>query len=370
MKILNQGFDHVEFVVQDIRHHALMYSRMGFQKIGQRELPNDQGGTYSELYAQGWVRILLTQEKKSGSGQKSTAVQFHQKHGDGICTLAIEVDDATEAYEETTARGAKGALEPQTYESEFGKVIRSEIHTLGDFRYAFIERKQKKVTTSKRNIPIFFDQALNVDRLESPSPLGLRVIDHLTNNVGIGEMKNWVDWYKQVFDFIVTRHFDIRTPLTGLVSDVVQSRDYKIKVPINEATDPKSQIQEFVERFNGTGVQHLALLTDNILMTVPKLRKNKFTFLSVPATYYEGVPKRVPKFEEDLEDLQAEGILIDGEKEGYLLQIFTEELVGPFFLEFIQRKGNQGFGEGNFRALFEAIERDQMKRGVLKAQSS
>ena len=179
-------------------------------------------------------------------------------------------------------------------------------------------------------------------------------------------MKTWVKWYQEVFGFKVTRHFDIRTGRTGLISDVVESPCRKIKVPINEATDPLSQVQEFVNRMKGPGVQHLALETTGLIETLVSLRKQQFKFLSVPHTYYEEVPTRVPGVTEDLRELEDLGILLDGEETGYLLQIFSEEILGPFFFEFIQRRGNQGFGEGNFRALFEAIERDQIRRGVLK----
>jgi len=178
-------------------------------------------------------------------------------------------------------------------------------------------------------------------------------------------MSKWVQWYKETFEFKVTRHFDIRTGRTGLTSDVVQSSCGKVIVPINEATEPASQVQEFVNRMKGPGVQHLALETSGLPDTLKKLRGNGYKFLTVPHTYYEAVPTRVKGVTEDLREMEELGILLDGEGEGYLLQIFSEEILGPFFFEFIQRKGNQGFGEGNFRALFEAIERDQIKRGVL-----
>jgi 4-hydroxyphenylpyruvate dioxygenase len=360
MKIQNQGFDHVEFIVEDVARHADMYSRMGFEKIGERHLP--ARGLKSALWAQGYVRILLTQSDGSPAAEKENAVKFLRQHAEGVCVLAVDVDDATKAFEETVRRGAKPAMEPKRFESAEGTVVRSEIWTPGNVRYAFIERKAPKGP----NAPALFDEGLRVSRLESPSPLGVRVIDHLTNNVSIGEMKKWVDWYKQVFGFVVTRHFDIRTGRTGLISDVVQSEDGRIKVPINEATEPESQVQEFVNRLKGPGVQHLALLTTGIPHTVRSLKKEGFKFLTVPHTYYEVVPVRVPGVTENLQEMEELGILLDGDASGYLLQLFSEEMVGPFFFEYIQRKGNKGFGEGNFRALFEAIERDQVRRGVLK----
>lgn len=361
MKIQNQGFDHVEYIVNDIAPLCGTFDRMGFERVGERHL--SAKGLKSVLYAQGFVRIMLTQPDGSAAAEKQEATKFLRKQAEGICVLGVDVDDAAAAFKETVARGARPALEPVTFESSAGSVTRSEIWTPGNVRYAFMSRK----APNGPQAPALFDEGLNVTRLESPSPQGIRVIDHLTNNVGIGEMKTWVEWYKKTFGFIVSRHFDIRTGRTGLISDVVQSEDGRIKVPINEATEPASQVQEFVNRMKGAGVQHLALLTTGIIDTLKHLRKQNFKFLTVPHTYYEVVPTRVPGVTESLAELEELGILCDGEESGYLLQIFSEEVLGPFFFEYIQRKGNKGFGEGNFRALFEAIERDQIKRGVLKA---
>ncbi len=368
MKILNQGFDHVEYIVHDLTpqgHMARTLQRMGFEKIGERTLSSK--GVQSVLYAQGFVRILLTSSMGLPVSETHPSVQFLEKHAEGICTLAIEVEDATQAFEETVRRGARPAKEPQIYKCAEGQVVRSEIWTPGDVRYAFMERQEPRTTQKGALSPVLFDEELIVTRLESPSPLHIHSIDHLTNNVGMGEMKQWVEYYQEVFGFIVSRHFDIRTHRTGLLSDVVQSPDHKIKVPINEPTEPESQIQEFVNRMRGSGVQHLALLTLNIEDSLRQLRENSFKFLTVPHSYYQEVPRRVPHVTENLKNLEDLGILLDGDQTGYLLQIFSEEILGPFFFEYIQRKGNQGFGEGNFHALFEAIERDQIKRGVLKA---
>jgi 4-hydroxyphenylpyruvate dioxygenase len=361
MKIQNQGFDHVEFIVNDIAKHARTYERMGFEKVGERHLK--EKGTKSALYAQGFVRILLTQSDGSIAAEKQDSVKFLRSQAEGICVLALDVDNATAAFHEATVRGARPAMQPTTFESPEGRVTRSEIWTPGRVRYAFIERHSAKKSLKE---PALFDEGLVAARMESPSPMGIRVIDHLTNNVTIGDLGVWKDWYAKVFGFISTRHFHITTGRTGLNSDVVQSTDYKIKVPINEATEPESQIQEFVTRMKGPGVQHLALLTTDLIETLQGLKAKQFKFLTVPHTYYETVPVRVPGVTEDIGVLEGHGILLDGEGEGYLLQIFGEEIVGPFFFEYIQRKGNKGFGEGNFKALFEAIERDQVKRGVLK----
>jgi 4-hydroxyphenylpyruvate dioxygenase len=365
MELLNQGFDHVEYVLNDITKVEAIFQRMGFEKIGQRQL--DAQGTRSVAYAQGLVRAVLTQPISNhvASNQRNHSIDFLRKHAEGICVLALEVKDAAQTFRDSVQKGARPAMAPKVFESPEGTVVRAEVWTPGDFRYAFIQRKVK--AGDSRNVPALFDEGLVVSRLESPSPFGIRAIDHLTNNVGMGEMKNWVQFYKDVFGFKVTRHFDIRTGRTGLISDVVESPCRRVKVPINEATEAASQIQEFVDRMKGAGVQHLALLTGDLQGTLVSLKKNGFHFLSVPHTYYETVPTRVPGVTESLQDLESLGILLDGEEKGYLLQIFSEEILGPFFFEYIQRKGNEGFGEGNFRALFEAIERDQIKRGVLKA---
>lgn len=361
MKILNEGFDHVEFVVKRIGALAPTFERMGFECVGTRELSSR--GIRSALYQQGAIRILITEPDGSAAAQNEASIQFLGKQAEGICVLAIEVDNAAEWFRTTTARGARPALAPTPFESAQGKVVRAEIWTPGNVRYAFIERHCASLQE-----PALFDQGLVAKRLRSPSPLGLYRIDHLTNNVGIGEMATWVDWYKKNFDFKVTRHFKISTGRTGLTSDVVQSECGRIIVPINQATEPESQVQEFVNRMNGSGVQHLALETTGLIDTLKTLRARAFKFLAVPHSYYEMVPSRVPGVTEDLKQLEDLGILLDGETGygKYLLQIFSEEILGPFFFEYIQRKGDTGFGEGNFKALFEAIERDQVKRGVLK----
>jgi 4-hydroxyphenylpyruvate dioxygenase len=361
MKIQNFGFDHVEFAVTDIEKHAQTYMRMGFEKIGERHLPTR--GIKSWVLAQGMIRIMLTQSDGSENGANEETLKFLKNQAEGICVLAVDVENATDAFNETVKRGARPAMPPKTFETPEGRVTRSEIWTPAAVRYAFIER----ASLSGLKGPALFDEGLVVSRLVSPTPNGLNFIDHLTNNVGMGEMATWVKFYKDVFDFKVTRHFDITTGRTGLISDVVQSADGKIIVPINEATEVTSQVQEFVDRMKGPGVQHLALNVTELPVTLTALRKEGFKFLTVPHSYYEVVPTRVPGVTEDLSEMENLGILIDGEDEGYLLQIFSEEIVGPFFFEFIQRKGNKGFGEGNFKALFEAIERDQIKRGVLKA---
>lgn len=350
MKFLNEGFDHVEFVVADLSKHMGMWEKMGFEKIADVK----NGPKHQVVMAQGMVRLLITQDSTS---------QFFKDHGDGICVLGAEVENVEKTFEEVVSKGARPAVKPQTFKTADGEVTYAEVYTPADFRYRFVSRKNSGDKTK----PALFLDGVTVSRMESPSPTGIYRIDHLTNNIDMGQFNTWLDFYTKIFGFKAVRRFNIKTGRTGLLSDVVQSECGKIKVPINEATEKESQVQEFVDRFKGAGVQHLAFATKDIINGLRKYREQGFQFLSVPSTYYEVVPTRVPGVTEDLKVLEDLGILLDGEGGGYLMQIFTKELIGPFFLEFIQRKGNDGFGEGNFRALFEAIERDQIKRGVLKA---
>ncbi len=361
MKLLNTGFDHVEFVVNDIGKHVEMYRKMGFEQVGSRSL--SARGTKSVLWQQGFIRILLTQSDGTPAAEKNLGIQFLRSQAEGVCVLALEVEDAKTEFEAAVAKGGKPAMAPKTYETPEGRVTRAEIYTPGAVRYAFMSRTYPNGFKGAG----LFDEGMVLSRFESPMPNHLHSIDHLTNNVTIGDMDAWVKWYADVFGFGTTRHFKITTGRTGLNSYVVESKCGRVKVPINEATEAESQVQEFVNRMKGSGVQHLALLSTKILETLPILRETGFKFLTVPHTYYEAVPTRVPNVTESIPRLEELGILLDGDDTGYLLQIFAEESVGPFFFEYIQRKGNRGFGEGNFRALFEAIERDQIKRGVLSA---
>jgi 4-hydroxyphenylpyruvate dioxygenase len=361
MNILNQGFDHVEFVVNSVDSHVQTWAKMGFEKTGEAKKPAQ--GCRQVVMSQGLVRLVLTEYDESVSAKNQLGYKFLNAHGDGISVLALEVDDAAGAFRETTQRGGRPATAPQTFETSEGQVTVAEIYTPADVRYRFVSRKH----SGDLKKPALLLDGVVVSRLESPSPTGVATIDHLTNNIDMGQMDVWVKFYEQVFEFKSVRHFHIKTGRTGLLSEVVQSKCGRIKVPINEATEKESQVQEFVDRFKGAGVQHLAFLNADIIRALKEYRQQGFKFLSVPSTYYEVVPKRVPGVTEDLKVLEELGILLDGEGGGYLMQIFTAELIGPFFLEIIQRKGNDGFGEGNFTALFEAIERDQIRRGVLKA---
>ena len=360
MKFLNEGFDHIEFCVDRIPHHQEMWARLGFEKVADVMIPSK--GAHQVVMAQGKARLVLTQYDGSPAAHAQPGYTFLKAHGDGICVLGVEVEDAREAFQEVVARGARPAMEPKLFESAEGSVLIAEVYSPADFRYRFVQRKHD---ADLSKAALLLDQ-LPVARLESPSPTGVFRIDHLTNNIDMGQFDIWVNFYKDVFGFKAVRRFNINTGRTGLLSDVVQSECGRIKVPINEATEKESQVQEFVDRFKGAGVQHLAFQTTDIVNGIKSYREKGLKFLNVPSTYYEVVPTRVPGVTEDLKELERLGILLDGEGGGYLMQIFSQELVGPFFAEFSQRKGNNGFGEGNFTALFEAIERDQIKRGVLK----
>lgn len=367
MKFKNTGFDFVEFVVKKISKLSPVYQSMGFECVGTRT--DTESGLGSELWQQGFVRILLTEIIDNKKAAGTYEAEFLEKQGEGACNIGVEVENAAEAYRETVARGAKSAREPYRFENKTGFVERASIFTPSRLRYTFVTRsysKNERIGSENAfDQPCLFDRDFEITRARSPSPFHLHSIDHLTNNIPMGELKTWSAFYKDVFQFIVTRSFHIKTGRTGLVSDVVESTCGRIKVPINEATEKESQVQEFVDRMHGAGVQHLALLTTNILDTLPRLKKADFKFLAVPSTYYDMVPTRVPNVRENLKTLEELGILLDGDQNGYLLQIFSQEALGPFFFEYIERKGNRGFGEGNFQALFEAIERDQVRRGTL-----
>lgn len=360
MQVEKQGFDHVEICVESIAKYRPMYESMGFIRTAERIDPTE--GSRSEVYSQGLVRIIFTEPYEKKVFAETLTGKFHARHGDGVCVLAVEVEDAAQVMPELINRGARVAMPIQTAEGPGGSVTYGEIFTPADLRYRIISRKQEREGWDQ---PALLTWGLFLPKLQEDSPQNIIMIDHLTNNVGMGEMKTWVDFYKNIFEFIVSRRFEIKSGRTGLISDVVQSPDFKIKVPINEATEPESQVQEFYDRFHGPGVQHLAFLTTDIVKTVEHLREQSMEFLAVPSTYYDDVPRRVPAHKEDLKRLEKLEVLIDGDAQGYLLQLFTKETMGPFFFEFIERKGNRGFGEGNFQALFEAIERDQIRRGVL-----
>ncbi len=348
LKILD--FDHLEFAVADLDRAGQLYQRLGFQKVGSRELRERQ--LKSHLFVQGNVRIVLSQ----CADTKDPVFQFVKTHGDGVISVAFLCEDAVSALEIATNRGAEVVTPPKAFQRDFGEVQSASIKAFGDVQHTFLSRKG----------------ALFAEGFEGPCQtgtpgFGFTRIDHITNNLEKGKLDVWVEYYEKIFGLKNVRFFDIHTQRTGLYSKVMQSPDGVIKLPLNEPIEDTSQIQEFIDINHGPGVQHVALATQDIVGTLRMLRKECLKFLEVPATYYEQIPKRIPNVTENLAELQELGILVDGSEKGYLLQIFSENVVGPFFFEVIQRKGDEGFGEGNFTALFEAIERDQIRRGVLKA---
>jgi 4-hydroxyphenylpyruvate dioxygenase len=291
------------------------------------------------------------------------------KHGDGVKVIALWVEDARKSFEETTKRGAKPYMEPTVEKDEFGEVVRSGIYTYGETVHLFVERKNYTGTFLPGYQPWESDYA--------PAPTGLKYIDHMVGNVGWNEMNIWVKWYEDVMGFVNFLSFDdkqIHTEYSALMSKVMSNGNGRIKFPINEPAEgkKKSQIEEYLDFYEGPGVQHIAVATDDIVSTVSELRSRGVEFLShPPQAYYDAIPERLKnhmdKFKEDINDLQKLGIMIDADEEGYLLQIFTKPVQDrpTLFFEIIQRMGARGFGAGNFKALFESIEREQAKRGTL-----
>lgn len=342
-------FDYLEFAVEDLQKASEPYLRLGFEKAAQR-ISLERKLT-SHLYVQNQIRILLSHS----TDPMDPVAKYVARHGEGVLTVALRCEDAMSAFELAVNRGAEIAEIPRAHKKDFGSVEQASIKTFGDVRHTFISRKGNLFAEG-------FDEPLKSQN----RGYGLEKLDHITVNVEAGQMNRWTEFYEKVFGLRNTRFFDIHTERTGLYSKVMQSPNGVMKMPFNEPTDPKSQIQEFIDIHHGPGVQHVALLTNDILQSLPPLKKQGMKFLETPHSYYEMVAARVPNVTENLGELEELAIQVDGDQKGYLLQIFTHNLIGPFFYEVIQRKGNDGFGEGNFRALFEAMERDQIRRGVLK----
>jgi 4-hydroxyphenylpyruvate dioxygenase len=285
-------------------------------------------------------------------------------HGDGVKVIALWVDNATKAWEETTKRGAKSYMKPTTEKDENGKVVRSGIHTYGDTVHIFVERKDYN--------GIFMPKFEKWESNHNPPNVGLRYIDHMVGNVGWNEMNVWAKFYRKTMGFANLITFDdkdISTKYTALMSKVMTNGNGRVKFPINEPAKgaKKSQIEEYLDFYNGAGVQHIAVATNNILETVKAMTKRGVEFLYVPGSYYDTVLDRVGEIDENLAELKDLGILVDRDDDGYLLQIFTKPLTDrpTLFFEIIQRKGAQSFGKGNFKALFESIEAEQERRGTL-----
>ncbi len=355
--------DHLEVATSQVEELQKLFEVFGFYCTQVRE---DASGL-SKLLEQGHVKMLLTQ-----GAPGSFAADYVAKHGDGVCRMVFAVNDSKFTFEETQRRGAKGVENlSEAQDTSWGAKLHvrsSAIASFGDVRAVFLERHVEGETQQKLFTKPFLPgfKPTPAASKENPNDAGMKSIDHLTNNVEMGMLDHWAEFYKKIYGFIETRYFDIKANKTGLNSKVMQTPSGSVKIPINQATEAKSQIQEFIDMHKGAGVQHIALTTTDIQASVRKLRERGVKFLEAPpATYYEAVKSRVPNVKENIDDLQKLAVLVDGDETGYLLQIFTENQIGPLFFELIDRKGHKGFGEGKFSALFEAMERDQERRGVL-----
>lgn len=355
------GTDYVEFYVGNAKQSAHYYkTAFGFQELAYCGLETGVRDRTSYVLQQGKILIILT----TPLVEESDVARHIAKHGDGVRVIALWVDDAYDAFEQTVLRGAKPFLQPETLEDENGTVRRSGIHTYGDTVHIFIERKDYN--------GIFLPGFEKWETEYRPSPMGLKYIDHMVGNVELGKMNEWSDFYQNVMGFANLITFDdkdISTEYTALMSKVMTNGNGYIKFPLNEPAKgkKKSQIEEFLDFYNGPGCQHLAVATDDIVYTVSEMRKKGVEFLYVPGTYYDSVKERVGIIEEDLEILKKWGIMVDRDEDGYLLQIFTKPVEDrpTLFFEIIQRKGAKSFGKGNFKALFESIEAEQARRGTL-----
>ncbi|MEP3837205.1 MAG: 4-hydroxyphenylpyruvate dioxygenase [Algibacter sp.] len=360
------GTDYVEFYVGNAKQSAHFYkTAFGFQSYAYKGLETGSKDSVSYVLIQDKIKLVLTTPLTS----KSPINEHIVKHGDGVKVIALWVEDAKKAYLETTSRGAKSYMEPVVEKDEHGEVVRAGIYTYGETVHMFVERKNYNGAF----LPGF--QKWESDY--SPEPIGLKYIDHMVGNVGWGQMNTWVTWYEEVMGFENFLSFDdkqIHTEYSALMSKVMSNGNGRIKFPINEPAKGKkrSQIEEYLDFYEGAGVQHIAVATDDIISSVSQLRARGVEFLSIPPEeYYRAVPGRLEEhsheLREDIEALKKLGIMIDADEEGYLLQIFTKPVEDrpTLFFEIIQRMGARGFGAGNFKALFESIEREQAKRGTL-----
>ena len=360
------GTDYVEFYVGNAKQAAHFYkTAFGFQSLAYAGLETGMKDRVSYVLKQGKIRLVLTTALTS----KSPIGEHVKKHGDGVKIVALWVEDARSAYEETIKRGAKSYQEPTVSSDEHGEVVTAGIYTYGETVHLFVERKNY----SGEFLPGFVSWESDYN----PSAVGLKFIDHMVGNVGWGEMNTWVKWYEDVMGFVNFLSFDdkqIHTEYSALMSKVMSNGNGRIKFPINEPAEGKkrSQIEEYLDFYEGPGVQHIAVATDDIIATVSQLRARGVEFLSAPPqAYYDEIPARLgvhmDMMKEDIKELQKLSIMIDADEEGYLLQIFTKPVEDrpTLFFEIIQRMGAKGFGAGNFKALFESIEREQAKRGTL-----
>ncbi|APA91814.1 4-hydroxyphenylpyruvate dioxygenase [Myroides odoratimimus] len=360
------GTDYVEFIVGNAKQAAHFYkTAFGFQSLAYAGLETGVRDRASYVLVQDKIRIVLTTPLTAESELNNHIVQ----HGDGVKVVALWVEDARKAYEETTSRGAKSFMAPTVEKDEFGEVVRAGIYTYGETVHMFVERKNYTGT--------FLPGFKKWESDYNPTPVGLKYVDHMVGNVGWNEMNTWVKWYEDVMGFVNFLSFDdkqINTEYSALMSKVMSNGNGRIKFPINEPAEgaKRSQVEEYLDFYNGPGVQHIAVATDDIIKTVAAMKDRGVEFLSAPPqAYYDMIPARLgvhmDMMKEDIKELQKLGIMIDADEEGYLLQIFTKPVEDrpTLFFEIIQRMGARGFGAGNFKALFESIEREQEKRGTL-----
>ncbi|MBV8941747.1 MAG: 4-hydroxyphenylpyruvate dioxygenase [Solirubrobacterales bacterium] len=355
------GIDHVELWVGNAAEASYYFQRaFGFTEVAYAGLETGLRDRVSHVLKQGDIRLVLTGTLRSGT---DVAVH-HARHGDGVKVIALSVPDVDNAYREATSRGATGHAEPHDSSDDHGRVGIADVATYGETIHRFVDRSAYEGPFLPGFAPVVNDGPRPQDLVHS--------IDHIVGNVELGAMERWVTYYEDVFGMTEMIHFTdeaISTEYSALMSKVVTNGDGRVKFPINEPAEGKrkSQIDEYLDFYEGAGAQHIALTTKDIVRTVAELRKRGIRFLNTPDTYYEEVPERVGEIDERLEDLSRLGILVDRDDEGYLLQIFTAPLGDrpTIFFELIERHGARGFGEGNFKALFEAIEREQEKRGNL-----
>lgn len=355
--------DHIEFYVGNAKQSSVYYTQaFGFLNTAYRGFETGDRERASYVMEQGRIRFVLT----AGTTSDSPIAEHAYRHGDGVAVIAIEVPDAAEAYHATTSRGATGVIEPTCEEDTHGVLRYSAIRSFGDTLIKFVERDAYDGVFA----PGY--KARAVPRGQHHDGVGLREIDHIVGNVEKGMMDHWVDFFARVMGFSQLVHFDdqdISTEYSALMSKVMQDGTGRIKFPINEPAEGRrrSQIQEYLDYYGGAGVQHVAMLTGDIVATVRELRERGVEFLRVPHTYYDELEGRVGPIKEPLEELAELGILVDRDDEGYLLQIFTQAVEDrpTVFFEIIQRRGSRGFGIGNFKALFESLEREQAIRGNL-----
>jgi 4-hydroxyphenylpyruvate dioxygenase len=355
------GTDYVEFYVGNAKQSANFYKNaFGFQSIAYAGPETGMMDRVSYVLRQNQITFVLTTALK----MNNPIADHVYKHGDGVKVLALKVEDATDAWKQTTIRGGKSYLEPTTLKDHEGEVVLSGIHTYGDTVHLFVERKNYSGS--------FMPGFRKWESRSNPTSTGLLYVDHCVGNVGWNQMNPWVKFYEEVMGFRNILSFDdkdISTEYSALMSKVMSNGNGYVKFPINEPAEgkKKSQVEEYLDFYNGEGVQHIAIATHDIIETVTTLQQRGVEFLNIPGSYYETVLERVGKIDEDLEPLQKLGILIDRDDEGYLLQIFSKPMQDrpTLFFEIIQRKGAKSFGKGNFKALFEALEREQDARGNL-----